>query len=282
MSEADQLSPPDSRIEPVAVKPVAGMSAHAGSPVGGFFIDLAIAVMVMVVMSLLASAGWGVLRAVQVAMQGEADLGDAHAFAQAIGQPGGLAMIWITLLGTAPAALVPYFFRRRASAAERAASGAALRRKSTWGWVALTTLAVFALSATASALGKQFGVEPEPTNQAPIRQALAASPWFVGLFVVLIAPMYEELLFRRVLFGRLWAAGRPWLGMWLAGFAFALMHEPPGLTGNSGAAMLLLWAVYPGMGVAFAWVYRRTGTLWASIAAHALNNALALLVLGGA
>ena len=279
MSEADPFSPPDSRIEPVTAK---GPSARTGSPVGGFFIDLAIAVVVMVVMSLLASAGWGVLRAVQVVMRGDANPGDAGALAQAIGQPGGLAMIWITLLGTAPAALVPYFFRRRASAAERAASGAALRRKSTWGWVVLTALAVFALSATASALGKQFGVEPEPTNQEPIKQALAASPWFVGLFVVLIAPMYEELLFRRVLFGRLWAAGRPLLGMWLAGFAFALMHEPPGLTGNAGSSMLMLWAIYTCMGAAFAWVYRRTGTLWAPIAAHALDDALALLVLGGA
>ena len=282
MSEADPFSPSGGPIEPAAAQLPPASPPRKGSALGGFFIDLGIAVAVMVALSLLASAGWGVLRAVQVVAQGEADPGDAHAFAQAIGQPGGLAMIWITLLGTAPAALAPYFFRRRASAAERASSGAALRRGSTWGWATLTALAVFAFSATASALGKQFGVEPEPTNQAPIRQALAASPWFVGLFVVLIAPMYEELLFRRVLFGRLWAAGRPWLGMWLAGFAFALMHEPPGLTGNSGAAMLLLWAVYTGMGVAFAWVYRRTGTLWASIAAHALNNALALLVLGGA
>lgn len=282
MSEADPFSPPGDRIEPAAAMPAQAAPARKGSALGAFFIDLAIAVAVMVALSLVASAGWGALRAVQVVAQGEADPGDAQAFARAIGRPGGLAMIWITLLGAAPAALVPYFFRRRAGAAERAASGIALKRKSTWGWVVLTALAVFALSATATALGKQFGVEPEPTNQEPIKQALAASPWFVGLFVVLIAPMYEELLFRRVLFGRLWAAGKPWLGMWLSGFAFALMHEPPGLTGNTASSALLLWTVYTGMGVAFAWVYRRTGTLWAPIAAHALNNALALLVLGGA
>ena len=30
------------------------------------------------------------------------------------------------------------------------------------------------------------------------------------------------------------------------------------------------------MGAAFCWLYRRTGTLWAAIAAHALNNAVAL------
>lgn len=253
-----------------------------GPAIGGFFIDLAIAVVVMLVVSCVAFAGWGVLRAVQVAMQGDVDPGDAEALMRAIGQPGGLAMIWVTLLGTGMAALVPYLFRRRASASERAASRAAARRGSTWGWVAATAVVVFALSALATTLARQFGVEPEPTNQEPIKQALAASPWFVGLFVVLIAPMYEELLFRRVLFGRLWAAGRPVLGMWLSGIAFALMHEPPGLTGNPWSSAMLLWGVYAFMGVAFAWVYRRTGTLWASIAAHALNNALALLVLGSA
>lgn len=273
----------DAQPQPVPVAASApAVPSRAGSAVGGFFIDLAIAVVVMLAMSCVAFAGWGVLRAVQVAMRGDIDPGDAEALMRAIGQPGGLAMIWVTLLGTGMAALVPYVFRRRASAAERAASRAAVRRGSTWGWVAVTALAVFALSALATTLGRQFGVEPEPTNQEPIKQALAASPWFVGLFVVLIAPMYEELLFRRVLFGRLWAAGRPVLGMWLSGIAFALMHEPPGMTGNPWPAAALLWSVYAFMGIAFAWVYRRTGTLWAPIAAHALNNALALLVLGSA
>ena len=41
-----------------------------------------------------------------------------------------------------------------------------------------------------------------------------------------------------------------------------------------------LLAVYAFMGGVFAWLYWRTGTLWAPIAAHALNNALALLVHG--
>ena len=255
---------------------------RAGSAVGGFFVDLAIAVVVMLAVSFVAFAGWGVLRAVQVAMQGEVDPGDAEALMQAIGHPGGLAMIWVTLLGTGTAALVPYLFRRRATASERAASRIAARRGATWGWIAVTAVVVFALSALATTLARQFGVEPEPTNQEPIKQAMAASPWFVCLFVVLIAPMYEELLFRRVLFGRLWAAGKPLLGMWLSGIAFALMHEPPGMTGNPWPSATLLWAVYAFMGIAFAWVYRRTGTLWAPIAAHALNNALALLVLGSA
>ena len=270
--------------EPGAQRPAAAAPATARprlrTALAGFGIDLGIAVAVMLAVSFAVLAMWGALRALQLAGQGGLDPADGEALMQAIGQPDGLAMIWVTLLGTGSAALVPYFLRRRASAGERTASRAALRRGPTWGWIAATALLVFAVSAAATTLGRQFGVQPEPSNQAPIQQALQASPWFVGAFVVLIAPMYEELLFRRVLFGRLWAAGRPLLGMWLSGFAFALMHEPPGLSGNSTAATLLLWAIYTCMGAAFAWLYRRSGTLWAPIFAHALNNALALLLLG--
>ncbi|HWU70639.1 MAG TPA: CPBP family intramembrane glutamate endopeptidase, partial [Pseudoxanthomonas sp.] len=111
----------DAQPQPVPVgMPAPAAPPRAGSAVGGFFVDLAIAVVVMLAVSFAAFAGWGVLRAIQVAMQGEVDPGDTDALMQAIGQPGGVAMIWVTLLGTGTAALVPYVFRRRASAAERA------------------------------------------------------------------------------------------------------------------------------------------------------------------
>jgi hypothetical protein len=45
------------------------------------------------------------------------------------------------------------------------------------------------------------------------------------------------------------------------------------------AGIAQLWLVYGGMGAAFCWLYRRTGTLWAAITAHALNNAVALAAL---
>ena len=124
-----------------------------------------------------------------------------------------------------------------------------------------------------------MGVEPVPTNLLLMQQAWAQYPLFLIVFAVLLAPAYEELLFRRVLFGRLWAAGRPWLGLLLSSAVFALVHEVPGTSHNGPAEILQLWLVYGGMGVAFAWVYRKTGTLWAAFAAHGLNNATALAAL---
>lgn len=202
-----------------------------------------------------------------------------------IGQPGALATIWMTLASTGGAALIVYSWRRRATRDERLASLRSLRTASTWGWVAATATTTFLFSIAATHLSQFLGVTPEPTNLAIIEAALLSNPVFLTLFGVLIAPAYEELLFRRVLFGRLWAAGRPWLGLVLSSCVFALMHEIPGTTGNSWQATGVLWLTYAFMGVAFAFVYWRTRSLWASIAAHALNNAIAFSLMqlhGGA
>ena len=109
----------------------------------------------------------------------------------------------------------------------------------------------------------------------------ATNPAFLLLFAAVLAPAYEELMFRRVLFGRLWAAGKPWLGLVLSSAAFAMIHEVPGTTGNPLEVTLLLWLVYGGMGAAFAWVYWRTGTLWAAFGAHALHNFASVALLLG-
>ena len=60
------------------------------------------------------------------------------------GMPGTMALLWMTALGTGGAALVMYFWRRRATPAERAASARAARRPSTWGWAALVAGVTFA------------------------------------------------------------------------------------------------------------------------------------------
>ena len=247
-------------------------------PVSGFFLDLLIAVVVLLALSLACGMAWALFEGIRLVVEGGAGL-EPEALMRQLGQPGAVAMIWMTLVSTGGAALLLYFWRRRASPAERIASMQAARRASTWGWVLATAAATFLFSSAITGLAQQFGIRPQPTNLALIEQAYLASPVFLTVFGVLIAPAYEELLFRRVLFGRLWAAGRPWLGVALSSAAFAFMHEIPGTTGNSWQATGLLWLTYAAMGAAFAGLYWRTRTLWAAIAAHALNNAIALAAL---
>ncbi|MCL7714853.1 CPBP family intramembrane glutamic endopeptidase [Stenotrophomonas mori] len=254
--------------------------APTGSPVLGFGLDVLLATVLLMGLSLLCGLFWGLWRGfmvgVEAARAGQAP--DVSAFST-LGQPGALAQMLIALVATGGTALALYLWRRRATPAERAASRHAVRRGSTWGWTLLVAAGVFVGSSLAGWLGKQLGVEPVPTNLSLMEEALARYPVFLVVFAVLLAPAYEELLFRRVLFGRLWAAGRPWLGMLLSGAAFAFIHEIPGTSANGPAEIAQLWLVYGGMGIAFAWLYRRTGTLWAAIVAHGLNNAIALAAL---
>lgn len=262
------MSPASSLRDPSSPRP--------GRPLAGFFLDLAIAVGALLVLSFACGAVWAAFKGVQIVVQGSAT--DPASVMRALGEPGAIAMIWMTLVSTGGAALLVYW-RRRATREERAVSRQATRRIGTWGWVIATAAATFLVSSGLGFLGQHFGIKPQPTNLALIEAAFAASPVFMLLFGVFIAPAYEELLFRRVLFGRLWASGRPWLGVLLSSAAFALMHEIPGTTGNSWQATGVLWLTYGFMGAAFAFVYWRTRTLWAAIGAHALNNAIALALL---
>lgn len=247
---------------------------------GQVAIDVLIALLVMLAASIAAGAAWAAWRIASAIGENGGQAVEADRLAAAMGDPGALAQILMAIASMATPALVLYFWRRRATAAERHDSWRAARTPSTWAWTALVAGLVFGGSSLASGLMQMAGVEPVPTNLAMVEEASRRWPVFLFLFAVVLAPVYEELLFRRVLFGRFVAAGRPWLGLVVSSLAFALMHEIPGVSANPPGAVAMLLVVYAGMGAAFAWVYHRTGTLWAPIVAHGLNNAVALLVHG--
>ncbi len=246
-----------------------------GKALGSFAIDLVLAIVIGVGLMMAAGMGWGVIEGVRLAMAGARP----EDITGAIGQPGAITQLAITMIGMGGTATLLYLWRAPADASERRRSIAALAQARTWIWVGAVSLGVFVFSSTMSWLGQRAGIPPNPSNLALITEAFRDAPWFVGLFGIVLAPLYEEILFRRVLFGRLWKAGHPMTGLILSGVVFALAHEVPGLSGNGVGATALLLTVYALMGMAFAWVYRRTGSIWAAFAAHALNNALAMAML---
>ncbi|WP_126946950.1 CPBP family intramembrane glutamic endopeptidase [Xanthomonas sp. BRIP62409] len=261
-------------------RPAAG-NAPLLPPLLGFGIDVLIATGLLLLLSVAGFALWGVFRGVSAVQAAKAQglTPSPTQIMATIGQPGVLVQLLTALVSTASPALLLYYWRRRATADERRASRAATRRASTWGWTALIAVGVFLLSNLVSVAASALGIKPVPTNLPLMEEAIKQWPLALVVFAVAIAPAYEELLFRRVLFGRLLAAGRPWLGIVLSSAIFALVHEVPGVSGNGPAAIAQLWLVYGSMGAAFAWLYWRTGTLWAPIVAHGVNNATALAAL---
>lgn len=98
----------------------------------------------------------------------------------------------------------------------------------------------------------------------------ALPPHGMALFAIIAAgttPLVEEIIFRGLLFqwlrGRIGTAG----GAIVSALLFGGLHWPSGQ------------AVWAGLvGLALALLFSRSGSLWASIAAHSGNNALAIVL----
>ena len=137
------------------------------------------------------------------------------------------------------------------------------------GWGVVAWLGSTLAGAAAVFLLERLGIEPEP--QAAERAIAMLDPWLVILAVVILAPIAEEIFFRGVVFNALLReGGRRWAYIGSSAL-FAVIH----VSLVALVPILLL-------GLALAWIYRRTGNLLAPIAMHATVNgisvALALLV----
>jgi len=91
----------------------------------------------------------------------------------------------------------------------------------------------------------------------------------IVLFVILavvMAPLFEEIFFRGFLF-RGFSSSWGWVaGACVSAAVFGIAH-----------LQLDVFVPLFALGLALAWVYKRTGSLWTSIAFHALFNGLSVL-----
>jgi membrane protease YdiL (CAAX protease family) len=82
--------------------------------------------------------------------------------------------------------------------------------------------------------------------------------------VIMVAPICEELFFRGIVFRVLRVKTGFWIAAGIDGVLFGLVH---------GVNVVLPVLIF--LGVVLCWVFERTGTLFATIAIHALNNTIA-------
>jgi membrane protease YdiL (CAAX protease family) len=98
----------------------------------------------------------------------------------------------------------------------------------------------------------------------------------------LVAPVYEEVLFRGVALGAWLRSVGPWSAIVRSSLLFVFAHLllVGGDSAGEAAAMAFVAAVVRlPVALALGWLYVRTGTLWASIGLHMAFNAI-LIVLG--
>ena len=94
------------------------------------------------------------------------------------------------------------------------------------------------------------------------------------IYTVLIGPFAEELFYRGMLFAGLRRKLDLWPSIGISGFVFGLSHVQTTLE----ATLLVALIVIP-FGMLLAWVYERTGTLAAPLAAHATFNLVQVIFL---
>jgi membrane protease YdiL (CAAX protease family) len=142
----------------------------------------------------------------------------------------------------------------------RAAIPALGLRPANWRYFVFGALGTLTLSVAVS----QIGIEPQGMKQ--VIEFVPGSLRLSLLFLAVLAPIVEELVFRGLLYG--WVAGRwgSWPALIVSSLAFAAAHYEP--------AHVVL--VLP-LGFLFGWLRRRTDSLLPSLFSHIVNNSFALL-----
>jgi membrane protease YdiL (CAAX protease family) len=138
----------------------------------------------------------------------------------------------------------------------------------------LTLLAIFAISIALLAVQEMLGLgDMANPNQETVQDAvLRTSILRALLFTAILTPIVEEVMFRGVLL-QSFASTR--LGFWgaavVSSILFAMVH---GVTSHP-----LVLAPYFVIGMACAWSFRATGSLWAPIGIHMLKNSIAVFAI---
>ncbi len=122
-----------------------------------------------------------------------------------------------------------------------------------------------------SAILMAFGVEAKQEEVEELFDSRAVLP-LAGVAIVLAAPLAEEIFFRGFIFPGLLRPFGLVGAMVISGFLFAIFH----VTGPDTLGLVLPFGL---IGMLFAWLYYRTGSLWASITTHLIFNLVSFFFL---
>lgn len=118
----------------------------------------------------------------------------------------------------------------------------------------------------AANLEQAFGIEAGSANTEQFIEIAHSVP-FAIFSIVIFAPILEELIFRRIIFGSLLPKTNFFVAALVSAIAFAIIHFE--------FTHILLYAV---SGFIFAFIYYKTKRITASIISHMLLNGFVVLV----
>lgn len=136
----------------------------------------------------------------------------------------------------------------------------------TVGWGVAGFFLVFVGQGIAASIELRFGVDPGSENTTQFIEIAQAVP--LAIFsIVIFAPILEELIFRRIIFGTLLPKTNFFVAASVSAIVFGIIHFD--------FTHILLYAV---SGFIFAFIYYKTKRIIASIISHMLLNGFVVLV----
>lgn len=115
------------------------------------------------------------------------------------------------------------------------------------------------------------------TNEALVRQSIKIAPLYMLFTCSIVAPIFEEMVFRKSLYGLI---KFKWLFILVSGLGFGLLH----VLGSYSNPLDFLYIVpYGSMGCCFAYLLTKTNNITLPIIIHMLHNTILVLsqIIGG-
>lgn len=115
------------------------------------------------------------------------------------------------------------------------------------------------------------------TNEALVRQSIKIAPLYMLFTCSIVAPIFEEMVFRKSLYGLI---KFKWLFIAVSGLGFGLLH----VLGSYNNPLDFLYVIpYGSMGCAFSYLLTKTNNIVLPIVIHMLHNTILVLsqIIGG-
>ncbi len=144
--------------------------------------------------------------------------------------------------------------------------------------VILSVVFCYALNCVVSLVAQLLQRSVVNDNQTVIETLLGHNPALMALCCCVFAPVTEECLMRGLVFGQIHRKSRV-LAYAASVLLFAALHVWQTAAYHSVVNTLLVMLQYLPAGIALGWAYERSGTIWTSIFAHMLLNAISCGIL---
>lgn len=141
--------------------------------------------------------------------------------------------------------------------------------------IVIGTAIVYGLCIIGSLISFLLGAQSTSQNQSLIEALMIEHPVIILFTSVILAPIFEELLFRGTIFAWLYEV-HPIVAHVVSSFLFGFLHVMNSVLSGNLSEFVQIFA-YFFMGFALSYLYEKRNNIYVPILSHAMNNLISLL-----